>query len=386
MTGRGIAVTTVNADDDDGSSNDGYEAVPELRAFAAELDEIARSLEDDARRLHERTHEAQQLRATAAAHRRHNGQTEGSVPGAAAASYRTPPPVPHSTAYQSRWKEKETSPPRAAASEDDDVPTPMQTPAPLMFSPLFDSGYKSKVSSVSHSRQSSLRGREPSKVSWENDYLVSTPARKGSASSAADEHRGIQHAAATATTTATTPTIDSNEPPIEASSQKMEALDRALEQVDRQEGRIRSLELDNTLLRSKVRDLEAEIARLQIAVQSRPSPPERTVGSASAAYGGPTFSHATRPSTSSRENWRYGTPPPSHRSPAPEARWSGWLSSAAPRPESPSTTASPGKRFVADFSRLIDVDPVYHAPLARIMDDHFARTYRGRERSEWDRS
>jgi hypothetical protein len=163
------------------------------------------------------------------------------------------------------------------------------------------------------------------------------------------------------------PAADNDRPPKDTSSTRV--LDLMRGTIERQDDRIRSLELENNLLRSQVRDLEADLDRLKLQRSQptyrrasglhSPSPVhyESTTTSASRAH--PSYSS---PAATYRS---YQTPPPSYR----------------PPDDAPGT--SPGARFVAELSRLVDVDPVYHAPLSRIMDDHFARASEAKRRCAW---
>lgn len=360
MTSRTYPVATV-----DNQSTDDEEALG-LREFAAELEEIAKTLEDDTRRLKERAVQANQWR------------TENTA-AQAGPSYRTPPPVSHNDSTEHRSRPKETSQrapgataldgdlastPRFKGEDDDDVPTPMQTPAPLMFSPLFDSGYKNRTSSPYRSRTSSFRGRASNKVSWD-DYLVSTCAEPEPLSSASRENRAMD----------ATP-VDK---PLRDSSSTY-VLDLMRNTIEKQDDRIRSLEVENSLLRSRIRDLEADLDRLnsqQLSKSSYNRPASALhVPSSLHPYELPSPSRTHRSLPSPATTYRtYLTPTQSYR-PPPPARWpepSSAQADFASTLRSGEAGASPGARFVADLSRLIDVDPIYHAPLSRIMDDHFAR-------------
>jgi hypothetical protein len=381
-------VTTVT---DGESSVEDAEDSASLRAFTAELDEIAKALEDDARQFRERV-----ARAAVAAPPP-SPEREGRVSSATrTSSYKTPPPSSvnrYSEEARSRLTATPVSPHRSydkdsatptflsqraggetagrrpsegrpVLHDDDGVPTPMQTPAPLMFSPLMDSESKTNLPEYKYARAQQRHSRgvgSESKVSWEDTLLNAISSSKKPLSVA----RGEENRAAA---TGTTPLASTYSKSKSIDPTHSYAVDDMRNTIERQEDRIHVLERENDRLKARVRELEAEVGYLDLQRRQRSPlvPP----------------AHFTMPS-SDRATYPDVPPPPQpvpfyrhYATPPREASERG-----LPRP---AAAGSPGSRFVQDLARHIDVDPIYHAALTEVMDDHFARAAQLRREREWD--
>jgi hypothetical protein len=386
-------VTTVT--DGDSSVEDAEDSTS-LRAFTAELDEIAKALEDDARQFRERV-------ARVAVAAPPPPEREGRVSSAARnSSYKTPPPssvnryseegrsrltATSVSPHRSYDKDSATATPtptptflsqraggetagrrptegRPVLHDDDGVPTPMQTPAPLMFSPLMDSESKTSLPEYMYARAQQRHSRgvgSESKVSWEDALLNAISSSKKPLSVA----RGEENRAAA---TGTTPLASTYSKSKSIDATHSYAVDDMRNTIERQEDRIHVLERENDRLKARVRELEAEVGYLDLQRRQRSplAPP--------AQFNTPWSDRATYPDVPPPPQ-----PVPFYRHYATPPRESSGR--GLPRP---AASGSPGSRFVQDLARHIDVDPIYHAALSDIMDEHFARAAQLRREREWD--
>lgn len=340
MTSRISAVTTVDEESDD----DYNDISLHLRSFTAELDAITESLEQESQELFGRAARGQAPSKSRA--RRH--PSHSSSAGKQLHSSQATPPA---AMYDRTWNVAPATDTRRTrdgslkkqytpGGSDDGVPTPMKTPVPLMFSPMY----------ASEPRFQQNVDQPASKQRW--DSTSYTPYRADAAAKDArgqdrddQPHHSLQDL-----------------PGAEAVETWKYLLNLMRDTVDRQDDRIQNLERENRELRAQVRSLEQDVSYLRHHASSPPAPPRYDPS--------PVY---------------YAANPPNPLPPSCSPLMSKFTS---PRtnltsPYRAPSVSTPGTQFVAELTRLVQVDPVYHDPLSRIMDDHFIRTTQVREKYGW---